>query len=177
MDASRCQVRRRRAGRKQPGRLGPLPLDHGIRDPRTPPRIDGETATSDSFAVHLREPIAGLAKLLLKCRPGGRTMKAGMLGLMVAAMLMAPTISHSIPTTYFASSPLIGSGTFTIDVGLPLGDYFATNVSGGGGTQVSPWTGVEFRAELGTDPDLLFTGINPSTGTALFGFADYIGIP
>src|SRR5450631_2996359 len=89
--------------------------------------------------------------------------------LVMAALIAAPTVSQSVPVTYLLTGTLAGTGTFTIDVGVPLGDYSATSFSGGSDVY-GGWTSVEFFADSGEPPGLLFW-FDPTTALELFGIA------
>lgn len=50
----------------------------------------------------------------------------------------------------------LGNGTFTLDIGNPLGAYSATGVSGGGST-FGTWDAVAFRVNPGVFPSLVIS--------------------
>jgi hypothetical protein len=88
--------------------------------------------------------------------------------LALGAALLSPLTSQATPVTYLfddsAAGGLIGKGIFTIDIGTTLKDYNATFVLGGLGSVLpTPWTGVQFGADLGDSPFLLINAVKFSS--------------
>jgi hypothetical protein len=77
--------------------------------------------------------------------------------LCLTAILFCLDRAEAVPVTYIVSESLVGSGSFTLEVGSAPGEYVATEVSGGPGASLGLWTDVRFVVEVEDFPNLVFS--------------------